>query len=75
MNTKQLAQELEELKKRVRDLEARPINYPVYVPVPQTYPIYPAPEWSPWRYEVTCLGGQTIYDAGGHFIGNGPRIS
>ena len=51
---------IEELERRVRDLEARPIYVPYipYVPVPVPWvPLYPGP-WQPqfpnvW-YEVTC---------------------
>lgn len=53
MNLKQALQRIEELEKRVKELEARPVEqhfhfpqaplYPQYVPIP----MYPQP-WSPW---------------------------
>lgn len=50
MNTKQ---RIEELERRVRELEARPIVYPPVfvpypVPVPPTPPLYPSPFSPPW---------------------------
>lgn len=46
-----IAEKIEELEKRIKELEARPIMYPpVYVP----YPVYPAPvapyqPYTPWQ--------------------------
>lgn len=46
MTRKELLQKVQELERRVRDLEARP----VYVPVIQPAPIqpYPPPVFQPW---------------------------
>jgi hypothetical protein len=45
-------QRIEELERRVKELEARPpVWMPVPYPVPQPYPVYPAPVLplpSPW---------------------------
>ena len=57
-----LKDEIEELKKRVKELEARPQTYPVYWPIyvqpplpvnPYPYQVPTQPWQNPW-YVVTC---------------------
>ena len=53
MNNKELLKRVEELERRVRDLEARPVYVPVLIPSPapiQPYPGNPAPWVSPFTY-------------------------
>jgi|GEM_PF-6580151 len=56
---------IEELERKVRELEARPIAYPpVYVPYPVPYippyqPLMPAP-WVPWYIGDTVRVGDAV---------------
>jgi hypothetical protein len=47
MKTKDLLKRIEALEQRIRDLEARPVLQPIYVPAP--YPAYPAPVYPPFQ--------------------------
>ena len=58
--SKQLKDRIAELERRVRDLEARPVFVPQYVPIPvQPYapPTYPYPH--PWAIPVMSWGSAT----------------
>jgi len=69
-----LKKQIEELERRVKELEARPIVYqPIYYPVPQPYyvpppvPYYPQP-WlpvQPWGVQITWGGGEPSSTTGG----------
>lgn len=55
MNQKE---KIEELEKRIRELEARPVYVPIYV-VP-SQPVTPQPEYTPWwRNPWYCVSGTT----------------
>lgn len=62
MKKAELLRRIEELERRVRDLESRPFVLPQPVIVPQgvpmpTWPAIPSPTWTePWKppFEVTC---------------------
>lgn len=64
MNPEDMAKKIEELERRIRDLEARPVWvwYPATVPAYPGYPYYPTFPVSPtYTYTVTCQtnGSQT----------------
>ena len=62
---------IDELERRIRELEARPLMLPIVIPAP--YPVYPAPSvppflpytpWCPCPTTVTC-SQETIGGASG----------
>lgn len=69
MNTKELQTELQELKKRVEELERRPVYVPYYQPTPP-WPGWPQPyigdppqyPWNPWV--PTCGGAICVSTTG-----------
>lgn len=83
MKTKQLEKELQELRKRVEDLEKKqnPVWVgPYYVPVPYPVPVpvYPRPYWpqpwyqpSPWY--VTCQTQTALGQGIGQYQGVGAQ--
>ncbi len=57
MSEQELAKRVDELERRVRDLEARPVYVPVpYYPPYAPLPEYPVPYRNPWEppWFVTC---------------------
>lgn len=53
--SKKLEQELAELRRRVEELERRPVYYPAPVWVQPVYPTPSVPPWPPWQVPiVTC---------------------
>lgn len=46
MTNKQLEKRVDELERKVRDLEARPV-YPIYVPAPAPVPVRTPTTWPP----------------------------
>jgi hypothetical protein len=61
MNAKQ---KIEELEKRVKELEMRPpqiVSYPVYIPYPHyVWPSYPYMPMQPYWYGANQYGNQAI---------------
>lgn len=60
MTLKQALKRIEELEKRVRELEARPpvhhyYHYRPYLTLPQPTITQPTQPWGPW--EITCVSG------------------
>lgn len=71
MNLKQAMKRIEELERRVKELEAQPkqvfeyhYHQPAYQPQPW-YPPQPVYPWSP--YTTWGAGSGTFVTAGGHF--------
>ena len=63
MTNNDLIKRIEELERRVCDLEARPVYVPAYIPVPcmpaPIVPSWPYPYRAPWEspWYVTCTSG------------------
>lgn len=68
---KDLEQEIETLRKRVEELELRPVI--PFVPVPYPYPVPSAPRpWQPWVYPQRPYVTWGSGSAGGHPGGGTP---
>lgn len=69
MTKREMEQQIEELQRRVRDLEARPIYVPYQVPVPMVphpfTPPYPyVPPSIPYQSPFTVACSQTAHTTG-----------
>ena len=67
MKQADLLKRIDELERRVRDLEARPVYVPVpYYPLQPTTPIGPLPYRAPWEqpWYVTCGSTTTALTVG-----------